>query len=43
MCSVALSLIFNQMLYDYLLASLIVSMIGAVPGILLQSYVINLT
>jgi hypothetical protein len=29
--------------YDYFYASLIASMIGAVPGILLQGYVISLT
>ena len=43
LCSVTLSLIFKSMPYDYFLASFIASLIGAVPGILLQGYVIGLT
>jgi uncharacterized membrane protein YccC len=43
LCSVTLSIIFKSMPYDYFLASLISSLIGAVPGILLQYYVIGLT
>lgn len=43
MCAVALSLVFNTMPYDYFLASLIASIIGAAPGIKLQSYIVQKT